>query len=265
MKKCLSCNVEIRNHRKFCSKKCSGKYKSITTRPVKKEILIKDYVTDKLELLEISKKHNLSINTICKYLKIYEIPYRIKYIDFTGARIGNLTIIEPVSFNVKGGGKHVRWKCKCDCGNDHIAYSHHLSRSITSRCRECSHKAHRSPLELKNYIWKNIKKSANERNLEFSIDQDWAYELFLHQNRKCALSGETIRFPECIADYHKGGCTASLDRMDSSIGYTKNNVQWVHKKLNIMKRDMEDSDFITWCNKVSHYNKKSKKLCTRSV
>ena len=49
--------------------------------------------------------------------------------------------------------------------------------------------------------------------------------------------------------------TASLDRIDSSKGYTIDNVQWVHKKVNMMKKDMSDSEFIAWCNEISSYRK----------
>ena len=45
--------------------------------------------------------------------------------------------------------------------------------------------------------------------------------------------------------------TASLDRIDSSKGYTKDNVQWVHKDINYIKRDLSDSEFITLCKKVA--------------
>jgi hypothetical protein len=49
--------------------------------------------------------------------------------------------------------------------------------------------------------------------------------------------------------------TASLDRIDSSKGYTIDNVQWVHKTVNLMKRELNQQDFIDICNKISYYNK----------
>jgi hypothetical protein len=48
--------------------------------------------------------------------------------------------------------------------------------------------------------------------------------------------------------------TASLDRIDSSKGYVEGNVQWVHKRINIMKNDLSDSEFIEWCRVVSKNN-----------
>ena len=44
--------------------------------------------------------------------------------------------------------------------------------------------------------------------------------------------------------------TASLDRIDSSKGYTKNNVQWLHKDINIMKRDFPEEKFLFLCKQI---------------
>lgn len=38
-----------------------------------------------------------------------------KYIDLTGQRIGNLTVLELDKKWYRDGRKH--WICKCDCGN----------------------------------------------------------------------------------------------------------------------------------------------------
>jgi hypothetical protein len=44
--------------------------------------------------------------------------------------------------------------------------------------------------------------------------------------------------------------TASLDRIDSSKGYFKGNVQWIHKDLNVMKMDLTEEKFIDYCKLV---------------
>jgi hypothetical protein len=44
--------------------------------------------------------------------------------------------------------------------------------------------------------------------------------------------------------------TASLDRIDSSSGYTVNNIQWVHKMVNGLKGFLSNDEFIFWCQKV---------------
>jgi len=45
--------------------------------------------------------------------------------------------------------------------------------------------------------------------------------------------------------------TASLDRIDSSKGYVKGNLQWVHKDINMMKNHYNQKYFIEICKKVA--------------
>ena len=93
----------------------------------------------------------------------------------------------------------------------------------------------------------------------FEITIEYAWNLFLKQDRKCALSGEPLTMWGKIDGKYQG--TASLDRIDSSMGYVEGNVQWIEKKLQHMKRNMVDADFIKICKKVAAYQmKKGTKL-----
>ena len=69
----------------------------------------------------------------------------------------------------------------------------------------------------------------------------------------CALSGEELSFG---VGRMRG--TASLDRIDSSKGYVKGNVQWVHKDVNFMKRTLNQQTFVNWCKKITNNNGKPK-------
>lgn len=94
----------------------------------------------------------------------------------------------------------------------------------------------------------SLKHSAKLRNLEFNLTLDQLWQLFIKQNKLCALSGISI-------DFHKPGekytaQTASLDRIDSSLGYTADNVRWVHKNINYMKMDLADDSFFYLCREV---------------
>lgn len=53
-----------------------------------------------------------------------------KFKDLTGQRFGRLTVIERAE-NKKD---RVMWKCKCDCGNEHIVRGNSL---VTGRCKSC--------------------------------------------------------------------------------------------------------------------------------
>jgi len=79
----------------------------------------------------------------------------------------------------------------------------------------------------------------------FEITIEAVWDLFLAQNRKCALSGLPLKF----GSGNKGN--ASLDRIDSTKGYTLGNVQWVDKDVNKMKMDLSQPYFIELCRRIS--------------
>lgn len=94
----------------------------------------------------------------------------------------------------------------------------------------------------------------------FNVTADYLNSLFLLQERKCALSGLPLNF-----DYYgkrKETWNASLDRKDSSIDYLEDNVQWVHKIINMMKGSLTDEQFIYYCGLVYKYAKSKQKTKT---
>lgn len=100
--------------------------------------------------------------------------------------------------------------------------------------------------EISGERWARILVGAKSRDIEFYITQEFAWNLFLSQKRKCKLTGLSIDFNDK---------TASLDRIDSSLPYTNENVQWIHKDINIMKHDYSQKDFIKMCKKISNYQR----------
>ena len=53
-----------------------------------------------------------------------------KFKDLTGQRFGRLTVVERAE-NKKD---RVMWRCRCDCGNEHIVRANSL---VTGRCKSC--------------------------------------------------------------------------------------------------------------------------------
>jgi len=102
--------------------------------------------------------------------------------------------------------------------------------------------------------WSQVISNAKKRNTLVSISIEDGWELFLKQNRKCSLSGHLIEF------LSRKQTTASLDRIDSSKGYIKGNVQWLHKDVNNLKSNWIQKDFIEMCKIISKFqNEKENK------
>ena len=176
-----------------------------------------------------------------------------KLIDLSGLRFGNLVVIKRLPNN-KGW---TMWECVCDCGNRNSAYATHLVRGNTKSCG-CkqivsgeNHPQWNGYGEISGQRWRAICRMNKSRKSrikhEFTIDIKYVWELFLTQKRMCALSGIPIYFGKTNMDE----TTASLDRIDSKVGYVKGNVQWVHKDINRMKNIFEQKYFIDMCKKIA--------------
>lgn len=168
--------------------------------------------------------------------------------DLSGLRFGKLLVENWELKKTKNGKNRSYWLCKCECGNKILARHDGLTNGSTQSCGKC-----RFVKDITGKFFYNIKKGAIIRGFQFSITAKYAWELFLRQDKKCALTGLTLVMDK---DYNtrKRGCriqTASLDRIDSTKGYTIENVRWVHKTVNIMRMNMTDEEFVYWCNLVS--------------
>lgn len=95
-------------------------------------------------------------------------------------------------------------------------------------------------------FWAHIKCNARARGLAFDITIQDALDLFRQQEGLCALSGTIL-----ILDERDGERTASLDRIDSGEGYTLDNIQWLHKDVNLAKRCLLNSEFVAMCSLIA--------------
>jgi len=170
--------------------------------------------------------------------------------DIKGKKFNKLTVVE---FSHLNKTRHAMWKCKCDCGNETIAQSRLLINGTKKSCGCILNKTGKESLtwkgsgDLSRSYFSKTKREAESRNLEFNVTIDFLWEMFLKQNKKCSLSGEEICFRSKVKT---SDGTASLDRIDSSKGYTEDNVHWVHKNVNIMKWDLPVNRFLELVKKI---------------
>lgn len=174
---------------------------------------------------------------------------RTRKIDI-GLRVGILTIIDIKRINNRN-----IYILKCDCGNNITKNSSSFRSNISCGCLKNNKKSGKDSPNFRGYeeihahYWGSIVRGAKLRKLDFSITIKDAWNIYLKQDRKCALTKMDISFSKSIKDAKD--TSASLDRIDSSKGYTIDNVQWVHKKINIMKMNLSQDEFINLCKKVS--------------
>jgi len=145
------------------------------------------------------------------------------------------------------------WLCQCECGKTKkVRQSHLVNENIKSCGCEQFQVGSKHPCwsgcgEFSGSFFSIIKHGAKTRNLKFSITKEYIWDLFLKQNRKCALTGLELKF-QSRNDKRDG--TSSLDRIDNTKGYVEGNIQWVHKDINIMKMDLTEEKLVEYCKLV---------------
>ena len=128
----------------------------------------------------------------------------------------------------------------------------HAVRLSQYRCKTCSNKNNHPQGEFKNIriSWFNkFKLSAQNRSLLWELDIEDIANLLAKQNSLCVLSGVRL-----VANGRFDEITASIDRIDNSLGYAKDNIQLVHKQVNMMRGSLPVPDFIGLCKLVSGLN-----------
>lgn len=174
---------------------------------------------------------------------------------YIGQKIGMLTIINEEG---RTNGFMRKFNCNCDCGKSIIKTTEQLTKQKSQSCgciKMRSGKITQKPIpdyeDIKGEWWRLRIKSAKLRKYSWTITQEFVWNLFLKQDKKCYFSGESISFLEN---------TASIDRLDNNKGYDPDNIALVHKHVNFMKQQLSPNDFYDWCEKITN-NFKEKRTC----
>lgn len=218
---------------------------------IDKDYLYEEYVVKRRSLSEIGRDLGVCPGTVMNYMKKYGIPRRTPG-DALAFDLSNQTIGHWKVLNKRDGNKrtHARWQCIClKCDQVYWVLAHSLYSGVSKQCMSCRRIEQRKGYqELNATYWKSIIQAAEIRNLPFEITIEYAWDLFQQQNGICAISGIPIVFG------YKQENTASLDRIDSKLGYIAGNVQWVHKDVNRMKWAYHEEYFIYLCTLIAEHS-----------
>lgn len=225
-------------------------------RPDKNKVY-QDFVVKRLRIQDIAKKYGFCAAMMGQIIKEYGFRDLVT-LDYKDKTFGHVTVIKRCGRDKFG---HHQWVCKCDCGNNITLPGYRLKIGDTKTCGNCGrsrkkgkdHKNFKGYEEISSTHWNSIRKGARDRDIELSITIKQAWKLYIQQDKKCALSGLEISFQKERNSIKK--TTASLDRIDNTKGYTINNVQWVHKRINWMKNTLTQDEFIEFCGHVTNFNK----------
>lgn len=174
-----------------------------------------------------------------------------------GDRVGKLVVANFLGSRKLGRALVNYWYCKCDCGTEKEFSNRSLASGRTKSCgclvREFDRIRYNTIVgEIRPWFYSQIKKQAECRDILFELTPDDLWELWLFQKGICAISGQVINLPKKYREKSQDS-NASLDRIDSAKGYIKENIQWIHKDINIMKNKYNLEYFINTCKKIADF------------
>lgn len=136
------------------------------------------------------------------------------------------------------------------------------STGVQSYCAPChKEKIYESQSKLSGYIAKiynNLLISCKKMKQEVDITKEDIMEIYLNQNKKCALSNELLTYysgPSLTDDKYESKFNICIDKIENSKAYQKNNVQLIGQTIYRMKNSLDTKEFIRLCGIVSNWNK----------
>lgn len=200
-------------------------------------------------LREIAKHFDCSTRTVSKRItKLNLVREKVRsYEDLTGQKFNRITAIKYIRLDKFG---KAIWLFKCDCGREKELNASAAKANLTTSCGCIKQKSlRRKGYELLSAgFYTKILKNAHSRDYVFEYSMKELWDLYIQQDKKCAITKVPITiYPDCNKEKLM---TASLDRIDSNLGYVKGNVQWVHKRVNRLKNILSMEELVFWCRKI---------------
>lgn len=146
----------------------------------------------------------------------------------------------------------------CKCGSIDFKQERYLLTGRSTSCKSCASKKTAKkfppPINRKGYgalsgtHYLAIKNGAVRRDIEFNVSPEYLWKMFEKQDGKCALTGIPIILNRSLKNQNVNWdvITASVDRIDSQIGYVDGNLWWVHKEINRLKNNYSIDELLYW-------------------
>ena len=177
-----------------------------------------------------------------------------------GEKHKNWTVINGPKLDNHGA---IIYEIQCECGSTKWASPWEITNpNKCFKCQKCAQKERGEKDQIKNgkvgdlgaNKFGKIRKGAEARNIEFSVTIPYLWNLYESQNRLCAITNDPI------PDINE----ASLDRINSNIGYVEDNVQWATSQANLSKHTMTMDELYEFCRKVlNHANQQPSQPLTK--
>lgn len=149
------------------------------------------------------------------------------------------------------------------CGISFAVNTNYRASKPCCRATECNQKKmasitknrrERDVRSLLTALVVSVKSRSKRKGYQFDLDEEWVDATLAAQRGKCALSGATLLASAAIGKQRAHKHTASIDRIDSTKGYTKDNCWIVTCIINSAKNAHKVEDVIEMCKNVLTHN-----------
>jgi len=174
--------------------------------------------------------------------------------DLVGKRFGRLVV---VSLDRVSKQRQTVWLCKCDCGNEKVISIVQLRDGGVRSCGCLRHETSTETGKMRtigfgkaagNSVLYGYKKSARLRGLSWELSDDEFFELV---TRNCHYCGDP---PSLVskrsATFNGSFIHNGIDRINNSLGYTKENCVPCCKNCNYAKRKLDYDEFLVLIRKI---------------
>ena len=134
-------------------------------------------------------------------------------------------------------------------GLDKRCHSCKIQQNKNARSKYSDEKRLETVLQFR---WLGAKERAERKGLLFDITKEDLINLWDKQNGKCAISGIDMTY---TLDSGRTPYNVSVDQINPSMGYTKNNIQLVCMSVNQLKSDFEMDIVLNICKNIINNNK----------
>lgn len=171
--------------------------------------------------------------------------------DRSGERHGLVKVLRRGPDNKWG---HAQFWCQCDCGSpEYLARAYVLQHKGVTHCNRCKAVHLRKPDAGLNRVFKDYRRGAKKRGLEWNLSKEQFREL---TSSPCYYTG---RMPSRAA-YSSSRKNRSdpyiyngIDRKDSSLGYTIENCVPCDSDVNLMKMNIPHDEFVGLVREISRH------------
>lgn len=177
--------------------------------------------------------------------------------EIPGTRYGKLVVVRrgATIYSRNGASRGPSWICQCDCGNSVAVSGHSLREGNTMSCgclrleRALEKISKPAGVAARNRAVATMKANAVRRELPWRLTEA---EIETLMGQPCHYCGSVPS--NVVKSRNESVCYSGIDRLDSSKGYTTDNVVPCCHVCNNAKRTMSVDEFLGWISRVYSYS-----------